>query len=102
VQCGWTRVAHSADFGSAYSGLSDAYLLYLGLGDDRRAMDEFERAYGADSQMLAWLGQDRLFDPLRSEPRFVDLLRRIGFDRARQPASRALLIPFLFVQAVGH
>ena len=53
------------------------------LGDRARAMDEIERAYAADSQMLAWLGQDRLFDPLRTEPRFIDFLKRIGFGEAR-------------------
>jgi TolB-like protein/Tfp pilus assembly protein PilF len=56
-------------------------IVYLGLGDHERAIDYLEQAQAADSQMLAWLGQDRLFDPLRSDPRFVDLLRRIGFDR---------------------
>jgi hypothetical protein len=29
--------------------------------------------------MLAWLGQDAVFDSLRSEPRFVALLKKLNF-----------------------
>jgi serine/threonine-protein kinase len=54
-------------------------MVYLGLGDRQRALDHLERAYAADSQMMPWLGKDRLFNPLRSEPRFVALLKKLGF-----------------------
>jgi len=54
-------------------------LVHLGLGDRARALDNLERAHSADSQMLAWLGQDSMFDPLRSEPRFVALLKKLNF-----------------------
>ncbi len=56
-------------------------LVYLGLGDRRRALDNLERAYASDSEMMVWLGQDHLFDPLRSEPRFVALLQKLNFAR---------------------
>ena len=52
-------------------------LVHLGLGDRVRAIDNLEQALAADSQMMAWLGQDRIFDPLRSEPRFVALLKKL-------------------------
>ncbi len=54
-------------------------LVYLGLGDHERALDNLERALDADSQMLGWLGLDAIFDPLRSEPRFEALLRELNF-----------------------
>ncbi|MFV1987881.1 MAG: protein kinase [Gemmatimonadota bacterium] len=54
-------------------------LVYLGLGDHARAIDNLERALAADSQMLGWLGRDAIFDPLRSEPRFAALLRKLNF-----------------------
>jgi len=51
----------------------------LGLGDHQRALDDLERAYAADSQWMGWLNKDRMFDPLRSEPRFVALMRKLRF-----------------------
>ncbi len=54
-------------------------LVYLGLGDRTRALDNLERALAADSQMMAWIGRDTIFDSLRSEPRFVALLKKMGF-----------------------
>jgi len=54
-------------------------LVYLGLGDRERAIQELERARAADSQFLGWLGQDAIFDPLRTDPQFVALLRELGF-----------------------
>ena len=53
-------------------------LVHLGLGDRTRALDELERAYAA-SQWLPWLNKDRVFDPLRSEPRFAALMKKLGF-----------------------
>ena len=54
-------------------------LVYLGLGDHVRALDNLERALAADSQMMAWLGRDAIFDPLRSEPRFMALMKKLNF-----------------------
>jgi serine/threonine-protein kinase len=54
-------------------------LVHLGLGDRQRALDELEQAYAASSQSLVWLKIDRIYDPLRSEPRFVALMRKLHF-----------------------
>jgi tetratricopeptide (TPR) repeat protein len=54
-------------------------IIHLGIGDKQRAITELERALAGDSQMLAWLGKDPMFDSLRSEPRFQSLLRRLHF-----------------------
>jgi tetratricopeptide (TPR) repeat protein len=53
-------------------------LVDLGLGDRTRALDNLERALAADSQMMAWIGRDAIFDSIRSEPRFVALLKKMG------------------------
>ena len=56
-------------------------LVYLGMGDHKRAIDNLDRAYEANSQLLAWVGQDAIFNPLRSEPRFIALMRKLNFVR---------------------
>ncbi len=55
-------------------------IVYLGLGDRARALEYLESAHAADSQWMIYLKQDRIFDPLRSEPRFVALLKQLHFD----------------------
>jgi serine/threonine protein kinase/tetratricopeptide (TPR) repeat protein len=54
-------------------------LVDLGIGDTKQALTNLEAALAADSQMMAWIGQDHIFDSLRSEPRFIALLKRINF-----------------------
>ena len=56
-------------------------LVYLGIGDRGRTLENLERALAADSQMMAWIGRDPIFDPLRSEPRFVALVNKMGSRR---------------------
>jgi tetratricopeptide (TPR) repeat protein len=56
-------------------------LIYLGLGDRERALNYLAQSYAADSQWLVWLKGDRIFDPLRSDPRFVALMKRVRFEK---------------------
>ena len=48
------------------------------LGDKENAFVWLERAYEMQSGMLIWLNIELNFDGLRSDPRFVDLVRRVG------------------------
>jgi serine/threonine protein kinase/tetratricopeptide (TPR) repeat protein len=52
-------------------------LVHLGLGDRKRTLDYLEQAYATDSQWLGWLRNDHIFEPIRSEPRFQALLRKV-------------------------
>jgi TolB-like protein/DNA-binding winged helix-turn-helix (wHTH) protein/Tfp pilus assembly protein PilF len=52
---------------------------YLGLGDKDQALTFLERAYEEQDPALFWLKMSPIFDPLRSEPRFQALLRRVNF-----------------------
>jgi len=61
-------------------------LVALGQGDHPRAVSYLEQAYAEDSQWLGWLGQDRAFDPLRADPRFMALLRRLGLEGTARKA----------------
>ena len=51
---------------------------YLALGDYDEAFAWFERAYQEKSETLQYLKVDPFFDPVRKDPRFVDLVRRVG------------------------
>jgi TolB-like protein/Flp pilus assembly protein TadD len=51
---------------------------YLGLGDNEEAFAWLEQGYKEHSNILQWLKVHPYFDPLRDDPRFKDLLRRVG------------------------
>jgi TolB-like protein/Tfp pilus assembly protein PilF len=53
---------------------------YLGLGDNDEAFTWLEEAYKEQSSILQFLKVHPFFDPIRSDPRFVNLLRRVGLD----------------------
>ena len=52
--------------------------VHVGLRDKDQAMAWLEEAYTERSDFLLVLRVDPLFDPLRSDLRFQDLLRRMG------------------------
>ena len=54
-------------------------IVYLGLGNHARALGYQEKAYASDSQWMVWLGEDRIFDALRYEPRFKALTKKLNF-----------------------
>ena len=51
---------------------------YLGLGDNEQAFSWLERAYKEHSMILQYIRVHPFFDPLRGDPRFADLVRRVG------------------------
>lgn len=53
--------------------------LNMALGEPEQALDRLEEAYQLRDPGLTWLKVERAFDPLRRDPRFQDLYRRIGF-----------------------
>jgi TolB-like protein/DNA-binding winged helix-turn-helix (wHTH) protein/Flp pilus assembly protein TadD len=56
---------------------------YLGLGDNEQAFVWLEKAYEEESNLLQLLKVHPYFDPLRDDPRFTDLLHRVGLDQPR-------------------
>ena len=54
-------------------------VVYAGLRDRDQAMAWLEKAYADRSTRMAWIKVEPMFDVLRSDPRFQDLLRRVGF-----------------------
>jgi TolB-like protein/Tfp pilus assembly protein PilF len=61
----------------------------VGLGEFDEAFDWLEKAYEVHDTWLVFLGELPTYDPLRSDPRFDSLLRRIGLDPAAYPKLRA-------------
>ncbi len=51
---------------------------YAGLQDKNQAFAWLERSYQERRDRMVWLNVDPLLDPLRSDPRFHDLVRRVG------------------------
>ncbi len=65
----------------AYVSPYDLAILYVGLGDKNRAMEQLNRAYDDRAGWLIYLNVEPIFDPLRSDPRFADLISRMKFPK---------------------
>jgi len=53
-------------------------LIYVGLGEKDQAFEWIEKAYEDRSDLLTYLKVDPRLDSLRSDSRFIDVMRRIG------------------------
>lgn len=53
--------------------------VYLGLGDKETALDLLEETFEEKGGRLIYLQVDPWLDSLRDEPRFQELVRRMGF-----------------------
>jgi TolB-like protein/DNA-binding winged helix-turn-helix (wHTH) protein/Tfp pilus assembly protein PilF len=61
-----------------YVASASFVIVYLGLGQNEQAFAWLEEAYKERSNMLQFVKVHPLFDPLRGDPRFADLLHRVG------------------------
>ncbi|MFN0150157.1 MAG: protein kinase domain-containing protein [bacterium] len=52
--------------------------IYVGLGDTERALEWLGKALEDRAGLVPFLGVDPAFDPLRSDPRFAEILSRAG------------------------
>ena len=57
--------------------------VYIALGDNDRAFAALNKSY-ENHATLIWIKIGPVFDPLRSDPRFVDLLKRIPANQQRE------------------
>lgn len=62
----------------AYVSPLDFAALYAELGDKEQAFAWLDKAYQERASFLIYLGLDSSFDKIRSDPRFENLLRKIG------------------------
>jgi Flp pilus assembly protein TadD len=63
-----------------YVARFDIARVYVGLGDKSRALEWLERPIEDRSDWVAWIKVWPQVDSLRGEPRFHDLLRRMGLE----------------------
>ena len=56
-------------------------MLYAGLGEKSEALNWLEKAYEERADGLTWLNVDPMLDDLRPDPRFQELVKRIGLAR---------------------
>jgi hypothetical protein len=52
----------------------------LALGNNEEGLAWFERAYQRQEGILQWIKVHPFFDPVRDDPHFKDLVRRVGLD----------------------
>ena len=53
-------------------------VVYAGLGNRPETFQQLESAYAERSHWLVWLNRDPRWDSVRNDPRFKDLVRRVG------------------------
>jgi Tol biopolymer transport system component len=76
-------------------------LICTGLGDVDGAIEWLERAYESRDEWLIWLGTEAKLDPLRSDPRFVNLMERVGVTGAAK-ATQLTNVPNALGAARPH
>jgi tetratricopeptide (TPR) repeat protein len=73
-------VAHEMENMAKQSYISPLYigLIYDALGERDREFDYYAKAYDDRSEYLLWLTLDPVFDEVRGDPRFNDLVKRVA------------------------
>jgi serine/threonine protein kinase/lipopolysaccharide biosynthesis regulator YciM len=61
-----------------YVSPTELAVLYIGLGDKEGAFQALEKAFAARDLQLQNLTSDPIYDDLHNDPRFHDLVRRVG------------------------
>jgi len=56
-------------------------LVYVALGENNTALDFLEKAYQERSGCVGFLKVYEDWDPLRSDPRFIALMKKVGLDK---------------------
>ena len=53
---------------------------YMGLGEYEQAFAWLERGYAERTSIMKFIKVNPIYDPVRTDPRFIDLVRRVGLD----------------------
>jgi hypothetical protein len=80
----------SYQIGKNYVSPAELPVLYVGLGDKEWAIASLERAYAAHDLQMQALKVDPHYDSLRPDPRFQNLMRRVGLPQWVHRARHSL------------
>ncbi len=56
-------------------------LIYNGLGESDKALDYLEKAFAEKNVLMVFLKVEPKWKNLRNEPRFIDIMKRMKFDK---------------------
>lgn len=56
-------------------------IAYSGMGDKEQVIELLEKAYAEHSNAVVMIKVDPMYDPVRNDPRFQDLLRHVGLEK---------------------
>ncbi len=76
-----SRMVYSSGAKHSAAAVASPYTMaaiYAGLGENDRALESLKKVCLEKSLGAGWIRSDPLLDSLRSDPRFQDLLRRVG------------------------
>jgi len=68
--------------GKTYVSPGELAVLYAALGQREQAFSSLEKGFAAHDSQMQFIGVDPAFDTLRNDPRFADLMRRVGLPSA--------------------
>ena len=80
----WMRTAEQYENVHHDMPLPPMAFTYASLGNKDRALAWLDRAVEQRNWMIIYLKRDNVWDPLRSDPRFNELLRRVGLSVQQQ------------------
>ena len=70
----FAALAKKGNYASGYA----IAVVYAGLGDKERTFAYLDKAYAERSNWLVWLNNDPRWNVVRAEPRFKELVRKVG------------------------
>ena len=86
----WKKKLEFADLQTPWGkARCDIAIIYLHLGQKDSALAYLEKAEEAKSDYAFFAHTDKRLDPLRSDKRFINLMRKLGFEE--KPPSHAKL-----------
>ena len=83
---------------SEYVSSVDLAMVHIAIGDKKKALDWVERAIDERRGWVAYLRVHPIVDPLRDDPRFPELVKRMMYEA---PAAPPVIVPPAVQSAIG-